>query len=126
MAISSKPRTVLVCDDDAVLRILVRATLDQWGFRILEACDGHRALACVREFKPDLILLDVIMPGRSGSEVLAEVRADPDCALTPVIMLSARVQAADRAAGLAAGANYYLSKPFSPPALAGLVKQMLP
>jgi CheY-like chemotaxis protein len=123
-ALLARP-TVLVCDDEPVLRMLVRATLDQGNYTVIEACDGDEALARTRSHRPDLILLDMMMPGRSGSDVLAELRADPATAETPVIMLTARAQAADREAMNAAGANHYLTKPFSPVGLAALVEAVL-
>jgi CheY-like chemotaxis protein len=116
---------VLVCDDEPVLRMLVRATLDHGDYTVVEACDGDEALALTRAEHPDLILLDMMMPGRSGSDVLRELRADPATAETPVIMLTARAQASDREAMNLAGANHYLTKPFSPVGLAALVEEVL-
>ena len=121
-----EPRpTVLVCDDEPVLRMLVRATLDQGNYTVVEACDGDEALVQSRSVQPDLILLDMMMPGRSGSDVLRELRADPLTAETPVIMLTARAQATDREAMNVAGADHYLTKPFSPVGLAALVEEVL-
>jgi CheY-like chemotaxis protein len=117
--------TVLVCDDEPVLRMLVRATLDHGDYTIVEACDGDEALAQTRSHRPDLILLDMMMPGRSGSDVLRALRADPQTAETPVIMLTARAQTADRDAVSLAGATHYLTKPFSPIGLAALVDDVL-
>jgi CheY-like chemotaxis protein len=117
--------TVLVCDDEPVLRMLVRAALGQADYTVVEACDGDEALACTRSEQPDLILLDMMMPGRSGSDVLRELRADPATAETPVIMLTARAQASDREAMNLAGASHYLTKPFSPVGLAALVEEVL-
>jgi CheY-like chemotaxis protein len=117
--------TVLVCDDEPVLRMLVRATLDQGNYTVVEACDGDEALARTRADHPDLILLDMMMPGRSGSDVLRELRADPATARTPVIMLTARAQASDREAMNFVGADHYLTKPFSPVGLASLVAEVL-
>ena len=117
--------TVLVCDDEPVLRMLVRATLDKGNYTVVEACDGDEALARTRSDRPDLILLDMMMPGRSGSDVLRELRADPATATTPVIMLTARAQASDREAMNLAGADHYLTKPFSPVGLASLVEEVL-
>jgi len=117
--------TVLVCDDGPVLRMLVRATLDHGDYTVVEACDGDEALELTRAEHPDLILLDMMMPGRSGSDVLRELRADPATAETPVIMLTARAQATDREAMNLAGANHYLTKPFSPVGLAALVEEVL-
>ncbi len=127
-AASTTPRTrptVLVCDDEPVLRMLVRATLDQGDYTVVEACDGDEALACTLSHQPDLILLDMMMPGRSGSDVLRALRADPATAATPVIMLTARAQSSDRDAVNLAGANHYLTKPFSPIGLAALVAEVL-
>ena len=117
--------TVLVCDDEPVLRMLVRATLDRGNYTVVEACDGDEALARAGSEHPDLILLDMMMPGRSGSDVLRELRADPLTAETPVIMLTARAQATDREAMNVAGADHYLTKPFSPVGLAALVEEVL-
>ena len=117
--------TVLVCDDEPVLRMLVRATLDQGNYTVVEACDGDEAIARTRSDHPDLILLDMMMPGRSGSDVLRELRGDPATATTPVIMLTARAQASDREAMNVAGADHYLTKPFSPIGLASLVEEVL-
>ena len=119
------PTTVLVCDDEDVLRALVRATLDGGDYAIVEARDGDEALARALAERPDLILLDMMMPGRSGLDVLAELRRDPELAKTPVIMLTARTQASDREAADRAGANRYLAKPFSPLELASLVEECL-
>jgi two-component system alkaline phosphatase synthesis response regulator PhoP len=123
---ATRPRRVLVCDDEEVLRKLVRATLAGGDrYEITEACDGDEALAMARSEHPELILLDVMMPGRSGTDVLAEIRRDPATSGTPVIVLTARAQASDRKAALNGGADRYLTKPFSPHALAALVEELL-
>ena len=116
---------VLVCDDEPVLRMLVRATLEQGDYAVVEARDGDEAVELARHEHPDLILLDMMMPGRSGNEVLRELRSDPETTDTPVIVLTARAQAADREAMDAAGATHYLTKPFSPVGLAALVEEVL-
>ena len=116
---------ILVCDNEDVLRDLVRASLGGNGYNLVEARDGDEALALARDTKPDLVLLDMMMPGRSGLDVLAELRADPELAETPVVMLTARTQAADREAAAEAGADRFLTKPFSPLQLAALVEEML-
>jgi CheY-like chemotaxis protein len=120
----SRP-TVLVCDDEPVLRMLVRATLDLGHYTIVEARDGDEALERIWSEHPDLIVLDMMMPGRSGGDVLTELRADPATAATPVIMLTARAQSSDRRAMDRAGADHYLTKPFSPIGLAALVEELL-
>jgi CheY-like chemotaxis protein len=117
--------TVLVCDDKPVLRMLVREALAEAKYTVLEARHGDEALERARDKHPDLILLDIMMPGRSGSDVLAELRRDPATAGTPVIMLTARTQASDRVAMKVAGANHFLTKPFSPIGLCALVEDAL-
>ena len=116
---------ILVCDNEDVLRDLVRASLGNNGHNLVEARDGDEALALARDTKPDLVLLDMMMPGRSGLDVLAELRADPELAETRVVMLTARTQAADREAAAEAGADRFLTKPFSPLQLKALVEDML-
>ena len=122
---SSAPRKILICDDEDVLRALVRATLDDGSFEVLEAEDGDQSVALARSEKPDVILLDMMMPGRSGLEVLELLRADPELAQTPVVMLTARTRASDQEAALAAGADRYLAKPFSPLELISVVEELL-
>lgn len=117
---------MLVCDNEEALRALVSATLEGAGYELVEARDGREALAQARAVRPDLILLDMMMPVHTGLEVLAELRADPELADTPVVMLTARAQLTDREAALEAGADRFLPKPFSPLELAGLVADLLP
>ena len=117
--------TVLVCDNEEALRALVRAALEPDGYAIHEAKDGDESLELARSLRPDLIVLDVMMPGRSGQEVLAELRRDEELRATPVVMLTARAQAVDREAALGAGADRFVAKPFSPLELASIVEEML-
>lgn len=116
--------TILVCDDEEVLRTLIGAALSD-GYALVEARDGDEALERARTERPDLIILDMMMPGRSGLDVLPELRSDPDVGATPVVMLTARTQAADREAAAAAGADRFLAKPFSPLELSRLVAELL-
>ncbi len=116
--------TLLICDDEDVLRDLIRATLDG-QYALVEARDGDEALRRARERRPDLMLLDMMMPGRSGLDVLGELRADPRLADVPVIMLTARTQAVDRDAAEEAGADRFLAKPFSPGELLAVVNDVL-
>jgi CheY-like chemotaxis protein len=116
---------VLVCDNEEVLRTLVRDALEDADYEIAEAKDGDESLELARELEPDLIVLDVMMPGRTGFEVLGELRAESRFAETPVIMLTARAQAADRDAAEEAGASRFLPKPFSPLELASIVEELL-
>lgn len=116
--------TVLVCDDESVLRELVASALES-RYEVAEAGDGWESIEQARLVRPDVILLDMMRPGRSGLEVLVELRRDPELAATPVIMLTARTQAADRQAASAAGADMYLSKPFSPAELETTIESLL-
>ena len=117
--------TVLLCDDEEVLRALVRATLDGDGYSILEARDGDESMELARSARPDLIVLDMMMPGRSGLDVLEELRKDPELEDTPVVMLTARARQSDCDAAVAAGADRYLAKPFSPLELISVVEDLL-
>lgn len=106
-------RRVLVVDDDPLIRELLRTLLDLEEFEIIEAWDGTQALAQAREHNPDLVLLDVSMPGVDGFDVCAQLRADPDLADVGVVLLTARATQHDRERGMEAGADAYLTKPFS-------------
>ena len=107
-------RTVLVADDEEIVRLLVKVTIGGDDFDVVEATDGDEAWSLIQEHKPSLVLLDVRMPGRTGLEILSAIRSDTTLAGTKVIILTASALAADMAAGLAAGADFYLTKPFSP------------
>ena len=117
--------TILVCDNEEILRGLVRASLDGNGYTLVEARDGDEAVEQARLVRPDLILLDMMMPGQSGLDVLAELRRDPELRGTPVLMLTARAQLTDREAAHLAGADRFLAKPVSPLELDGVVKELL-
>ena len=118
-------KKLLIADDEEGVRTLVRMTLELDSFEILEATDGHRALALAREHQPDLIFLDVAMPGLSGLDVCRALRKEPATAEIPVVMLTARAQETDREVGMAAGASHYFTKPFSPVALLSKVTEVL-
>jgi CheY-like chemotaxis protein len=105
---------VLIADDEPSMRLLVRATIESDQYEVLEASDGDEAWAMIKEHKPSVVLLDVQMPGRTGLEVLAMIRSDPELASTRVIMLTAKALKADVEVGITAGADLYLTKPFSP------------
>ena len=119
------PPRVLVCDNEEALRALVRGALDLGDYEIVEAHDGDESLELARSCDPDLIVLDMMMPGRTGLEVLAELRTEDRFAATPVIMLTARAQAQDRQAAIDAGVSLFLPKPFSPLELASVVEELL-
>ena len=118
--------TILVVDDEAPIVDLVRFTLEDADVRVVEASDGAEALQLARQVNPDLVLLDVHMPKLDGLEVCRQLRREPDFARTPIIMLTAAGQQAERSSGISAGANEYLTKPFSPLALLALVEALLP
>jgi len=106
--------TVLIADDEPSMRLLVRATIESDQYQVLEASDGDEAWAMIKEYIPSVVLLDVQMPGRTGLEVLAMIRSEPSLAATRVIMLTAKALKADVELGMTAGADLYLTKPFSP------------
>jgi DNA-binding response OmpR family regulator len=116
------PKTVLICDDDANLRTLVRLALGD-GFHFVEAPDGHLAVVLARQAEPDLIVLDLMLPGQSGLDVLSEIRQSSGISNTPVIVVSAWSYSDDEA--LAAGANRFLAKPFEPDDLRDAVVELL-
>jgi DNA-binding response OmpR family regulator len=118
-------KTVLVVDDEASLRNLVRTTLESDSYRILEASDGNEALEIAIVEKPDLIVVDWMMPGRTGIEVVVELRKTVDGKDIPIIMLTARGQKVDIERGAEAGVTVYLVKPFSPLELIDTVEQLL-
>jgi two-component system, OmpR family, alkaline phosphatase synthesis response regulator PhoP len=114
MSDETTPARVLVADDEPHLLRLVKFRLEREGYEVLTASDGEAALKVVREEKPDLCVLDVMMPKRSGFDVLREMRADESCANIKVIMLTARAQDRDVDVGFSLGADDYITKPFSP------------
>ncbi len=108
------PHRVLVVDDEPDITGLVAYHLAKAGYRVLTAANGRQALDTVREARPDLVVLDLMLPGMSGYEVLDDLRRRPDTRDVGVIVLTARREEADRIKGLALGADDYLPKPFSP------------
>lgn len=107
-------KKILIVDDHADIRKLLRMAMEFVAYEIFEAVDGSQGLKMAQELKPDLILLDVMMPGgMDGLEVCRRIKNDSSLSHTKVIMLTARGQSEDKAAGFAAGANEYLVKPFS-------------
>jgi DNA-binding response OmpR family regulator len=119
------PKIVLVVDDELHMRALCRASLEAAGFRVLEAAGGEEALESVRAERPDLILLDIMMPGISGWEVTSALLADRSTDQIPIIFISARRELADRVRALELGAHDYVTKPFDPAGLAKTVAMTL-
>jgi CheY-like chemotaxis protein len=118
-------RTVLIADDEPSMRLLVHATIESDDYAVVEAVDGAEAWAMVQKLRPSLVLLDVQMPQRTGIEVLRSIKADPSLAGTKVILLTSKAQESDVEAGLIAGADFYLTKPFSPLDLLTRVEEAL-
>jgi DNA-binding response OmpR family regulator len=117
--------TVLVADDDPDVRDVVVFKLQQSGHEVLVAEDGGAALDLARSARPDLAVLDVMMPRMTGLDVCRELRADRSTAGIPVILLTARAQEGDIESGFAWGADDYLTKPFSPRELDSRVRAVL-
>ena len=115
---------VLCADDDRDILALLALRLEPAGYRVAQAIDGEQALSLARELLPDVVVLDVMMPRLSGTEVLAALRADGATAGLRVVLLSARAQEADVERGLEAGADAYLAKPFQAPELLEVVGQL--
>jgi DNA-binding response OmpR family regulator len=118
--------TILIVDDEPNIVELVRLTLEDAHVRVLDAVDGVSALARAEAEKPDLVLLDVGLPDMSGLDVCRRLRHDPRFTPTRIVMLTAMAQREDVASGLAAGADHYLTKPFSPVRLLTLVEELVP
>lgn len=117
--------TILVADDDMDIQSLVVLRLERSGYRVIRASDGEEALSLALSEQPDLAVLDIMMPKLDGCEVTRSLRAHPDTANMPVILLTARVQETDVARGLEAGATDYVRKPFSPQELGARVASIL-
>ena len=113
---------ILVVDDEQKIVKLARDYLEEGGFRVLTAADGKTALAVARSDRPDLIVLDLMLPGMDGLDVCRALRRESD---VPIIMLTARAEEADRLIGLELGADDYITKPFSPRELVARVRALL-
>jgi two-component system alkaline phosphatase synthesis response regulator PhoP len=118
-------KKVLVVDDHPQIRRLIQINLEKSSLQIIEAEDGDEGLALARAERPDLIILDVMMPRKNGFEMLRDLKADPELCDIPVIMLTIRSHTPDIAHGLRAGAEFYLPKPFHPDELCELALRVL-
>ncbi len=116
---------ILVVDDDKKIVRLIKSYLEQAGFTVLTAYDGETALHTIRREKPDLALLDLMLPDRDGWDITRLVRSDPVLAQLPIIMLTARVEDTDKIIGLELGADDYITKPFNPREVVARVKSVL-
>lgn len=118
-------RTVLVADDEPSILLSIQFVLQKAGYAVRVARDGNEALKSVEEAVPDLVILDAMMPGRSGYDVCQLLRAQPDCQSVPIIMLTAKGRDIDRQKGFALGATDYVTKPFSTRELVETVRRHL-
>lgn len=118
-------KKILIVDDDPNIVRSLAFVLGKEGFDVSSATNGEEALVKVRESKPDLMFLDVMMPKKNGYEVCREIKAAPDLKDIYIIMLSAKGQETDKTMGLSFGANEFMTKPFSPVGVVGKVRELL-
>ena len=116
---------ILVVDDDRHIREVIRFALEKAGFRVTEATDGRQALDACRTDRPDLLVLDILMPEMDGTDVCRQLRAAPETATLPVVFLTSKSDEIDRILGLELGGDDYVTKPFSPRELVARVKAVL-
>jgi DNA-binding response OmpR family regulator len=121
----SEPKKVLIADDEPNILISLEFLMKREGWQVSVARDGNEALAAILRERPDLVLLDVMMPGKTGFEVCQAVRADESLAGVKILMLTAKGRDTDVAQGLGVGANAYMTKPFSTKELAAKVRELL-
>ncbi len=119
------PSTVLVVDDDPVILKLLEVNFEMEGFTVLLAHDGEEGVALTRSERPDIVVSDVMMPKMSGLELVEELKSDPDTSSIPIILLTAKAQMADLRAGVDAGADDYITKPFEPLELVHRVNRLI-
>ena len=118
-------RKVLIADDEPNILISLEFLMKREGHQVFVARDGDEALEAIRRERPDLVLLDVMMPGKTGFDVCAAVRADESLAATKIVLLTAKGRDTDVAKGTALGADAYITKPFSTKELAARVRELL-
>lgn len=118
-------KTILIVDDEPNIVLSVEYLLKREGFEVQTAGDGQAAIEMLAQSRPDLMILDVMMPRKNGFEVCTEVRADPALSDLPIILLSAKGREAEIAKGLSLGASAYITKPFSTHELVNKVKELL-
>jgi len=114
--------SVLIVEDEVAIVTLLRYNLEREGFRVYSTGDGEEAVAMVRDCKPDIVVLDWMLPSMSGVDICKQLRWSPDTKTVPIIMLSARGEEGDRIRGLDAGADDYIVKPFSPAELIARIR----
>ena len=116
---------ILVVDDEPHIRRVLEAMLGKEGFEVHSVSDGEEGLQAIAGGGIDLVILDLLMPGTHGLEVLAKIRSDPEHSTTPVIILTAKGQDTDREAALTGGADDFMTKPFSPKKLVARIREIL-
>jgi len=116
---------ILIVDDDKEIVRVVKVYLEQAGYHMLTAHNGETALHVIRHDRPDLVVLDLMLPDRDGWDITRIVRADPSLATLPIVMLTARVEDGDKIAGLEVGADDYIPKPFNPYEVVARVRAVL-
>jgi DNA-binding response OmpR family regulator len=119
------PASILIADDDPNIVLALRFLMEKEGYQVRVATDGDAALAAIVRHRPDLVVLDVMMPRRNGFDVCAAVRADPQLAGTRIIMLTAKGLDRERSRGLDAGADDYVTKPFATRDVLKRVRQLI-
>lgn len=118
-------KRILAVDDEKLIVLAIRHNLQLAGYDVIEAYDGREALEKIEVHRPDLVILDVMMPELNGWDVLTCIRDDPELRDTPVIMLTALGQESDEREGIIRGADLYLTKPYEPQHLIDLVNRLL-
>lgn len=118
-------KKILVVDDEAPILNILKFNLQKAGYAVTTAVDGEEALARMRDTRPDLVLCDVMMPKKTGFEVLAEAKGDEALKGIPFIILTAKGQKADEDRGMGIGADRYLTKPFSPRIVLQTIKELI-
>lgn len=118
-------KKILVVEDDASAARLIGYTLEQEGYQVIIASDGLEGLTKAQNEHPDLVVLDIMLPGLDGYEVCHQLRQEPETAKLPILMLSAKARPDDKAAGLKMGADDYLAKPADPSMIVARVKNLL-
>jgi CheY-like chemotaxis protein len=123
--LSTRKKTIMVVDDNPDLVDIIRLTIESNGFNVRSANSGIELFAALEKEKPDLILLDVMMPDMDGFEVLTRLKSDPGTGSIPVILLTAKVQYEDVLGGYKLGADYYMTKPYTGPQLLTGINRLL-
>ncbi len=118
-------KKILIADDETAIRLLIHSTLENEEYQIIESKNGPDTLEKYRAEAPDLLILDLMMPGMGGAEVCERIRSDPEAKQAPIIILTAKGKISDEAARQEFGADFYLTKPFSPLELLACVNKVL-